>query len=218
MRQAKLHVISVPLQKAEAACARGEGRPRAQLSRTGARKPGVTADPQVNARKGKKNGAGVPRGSGTGQEGRPCPRGPPLAQRIKRHLPPQRTPRQAGPAPPCAGQPAAGGRPATLAEAGRQQTEQRRPGCSLEAWRVRFYEVKPRNTARSARFALPFLMPTSPVPLLCIGWELSPNRAVFSSFPSSQDTWKFLPQDPATPQGDRGQAALPRAVAHCPWN
>lgn len=53
MRQAKLHVTSVLSQKAEAACARGEGRPRAQLSRTGGRKPGVRADPQVNARKGK---------------------------------------------------------------------------------------------------------------------------------------------------------------------
>lgn len=67
----------------------------------------------------------------------------------------------------------------------------------------------PRNTPilpRSAHLAFPFLMPPRPTPLLCIVWDLSPKHGVFLSFPSSQDTWKFLLQAPATPHGDRGQA------------
>jgi len=44
--------------------------------------------PSGQCQEGEKNGAGFPRGSGTGQEGRYCLQGPSLSQCMKQHLPP----------------------------------------------------------------------------------------------------------------------------------
>lgn len=90
--------------------------------------------PTGQCQEGEKNGAGFPRGSGIGQEGRYHLQGPSLAQHIEQHLPPRCIQSHAGSAPSCTGQLVARGHsPPCWLGAGGTREEQRRVGSSPKA-------------------------------------------------------------------------------------
>lgn len=79
MRQAKLHVISVLLPKSRSRLRPGRGTSAGPALAHRCEEAWGHGRPAGQRQEREKNGAGVPRGSGTGQEGRPCPRGPSLS-------------------------------------------------------------------------------------------------------------------------------------------
>lgn len=181
----------------------------------GDRKPQVTADPRVNARKGIRMEQASHEVQAQGRKADIVCEAP-LAQCTNINSPfPLTAPRITQGSSPCPGSSWGSPPPCCLREAG---STQQRMGCSLKAGKALFPSVvKPRNILPRPIWPFPSWCAPNPKPLPSL-WEHSPKLAVFPSFPSSQDTWNFLQQAPATPHGDSGQVRLPRPQVYCPGN